>query len=300
MWPDRVVPSLTELALTARWGSLDPCYDSAMTEASTVTVKGGLTLSYAVQGDRTGPVLVLLPGPTDSWRSYEPVFERLPPSIRAIAVSQRGHGDSDKPTTGYRVEDLAADVVPFLDALGIERAVLAGHSGSCLVARRVAIDSPERVAGLVLEASPTTVRAVAGLEGFVESVVSGLKDPIDPDFARSVVVDTSSDDIEANVLDKLVAELLKVPARVWREMFAGLLQYDDMAALGRINAPTLLVWGDADPLVARDMQDQLARLIPAGELLVYPGVGHTPRWEDPSRFASDVAAFAERLLPTRR
>jgi non-heme chloroperoxidase len=271
-----------------------------MTEASTVTVEGGLTLSCAVQGDRAGPVLVLLPGPTDSWRSYEPILGRLPSSIRAIAVSQRGHGDSDKPTIGYRVEDLAADVVLFLDALGIERAVLAGHSGSCLIARRVAIDSPERVSGLVLEASPTTVRGVAGLEGFVESVVSGLKDPIDPDFARSVVVDTSSDDIEANVLDKLVAELLKVPAHVWREMFAGLLQYDDMAELGRINAPTLLVWGDADAMVTCDMQDQLARLIPAAELLVYPGVGHTPRWEDPTRFASDVAAFAERSLPTRR
>src|SRR6476619_1017859 len=200
-----------------------------MTKASTVAVEGGLTLSYAEQGDRAGPVLVLLPGPTDSWRSYEEVLERLPTSIRAIAVSQRGHGDSDKPTTGYRVEDLAADVVPFLDALGIEWAVLAGHSGSCLVARRVAIDSPERVAGLVLEASPTTVRGVTGFEAFVESVVPGLNDPIDP-----------------KVLDPLVAELLKVPAHVWREMFAGLLQYDDLSDLGRINAPTRLVWGDAD------------------------------------------------------
>ena len=92
-----------------------------------------------------------------------------------------------------------------------------------------------------------------------------------------------------------MTELLKVPAYVWREMFAGLLNYDDLAELGRINAPTLLVWGGADALVARDMQDQLARLITACELLVYPGVGHTPRWEDPSRFASDVVAFAERL-----
>lgn len=264
-----------------------------------MTVEGGLTLSYAALGlgDRAGPVLVLLPGPTDSWRSYEPVLERLPPSIRAIAVSQRGHGDSDKSPTGYRVEDFAADVVPFLDALSIERAVLAGHSGSCLVARRVAIDSPERVAGLVLEASPTTVRDVAGFEGFVESVVCDLKDPIDPEFARSFVVDTSSDEIEADVLDELVAELLKVPAYVWQEMLAGLLHYDDMAELGRITTPTLLVWGDADALVTRDMQDQLARLITASELLVYPCVGHTPRWEDPSRFASDVAAFVKRLLP---
>jgi pimeloyl-ACP methyl ester carboxylesterase len=62
-------------------------------------------------------VVLLLPGPTDSWRSYEPVLDQLPSSIRAIAVSQRGHGDSDKPATGCRVEDFAADVVPLLDGL---------------------------------------------------------------------------------------------------------------------------------------------------------------------------------------
>ena len=114
-------------------------YDSAMTrKVSTVTLGSGLTLSYAEQGDRSGPTLVLLPGPTDSWLSYQPALERIPPSIRTIAVSQRGHGDSDKPATGYRVEDFAADVVPLLDALRIERAVLAGHSGSCLVKNDVA------------------------------------------------------------------------------------------------------------------------------------------------------------------
>ncbi len=108
-------------------------------------------------------------------------------------VSQRGHGDSDKPATGYRVQDFAADVVPLLDALGIGRAVVAGHSGSCLVARRVALDHPERVAGLVLEASPSTLRDHAGLAAFVESVVVTLEDPIDSAFARSFVADTSSE-----------------------------------------------------------------------------------------------------------
>jgi non-heme chloroperoxidase len=162
-----------------------------MREVSTVTLGSGLTLSYADQGDRSDPPLVLLPGPTDSWWSYQPVLDRMPLSIRTIAVSQRGHGDSDKPATGYRVEDFAADVVRLLDALCVERAVLAGHSGSCLVARRVAIDAPERVAGLVLEASPTTLPHHAGLEEFVESIVLGLEDPIDPDFARSFVTDTS-------------------------------------------------------------------------------------------------------------
>jgi non-heme chloroperoxidase len=257
-------------------------------------------LSCAEQGDPSGPALVLLPGPTDSWRSYEPTLEALPLSIRTIAVSQRGHGDSDKPPAGYQVQDFAGDVVALLDALDLERAVLAGHSGSCLVVRRVAIDRPERVAGLVLEASPTTLRGHPGLAAFVTSVVSELRDPIDPGFARSFIVETSSGDIGPEVVDRLAGELLKVPACVWQECFAALSDYDDLDELGRITAPAMLIWGDGDGLVGRGMQEQLASLIPSAELVVYPGVGHTPRWEDPSRFASDVAAFVDRLGNRRR
>ncbi|HEX2192634.1 MAG TPA: alpha/beta hydrolase [Acidimicrobiales bacterium] len=266
-------------------------------EASTVTLANGVTLSVAENGDRSRPALILLPGPTDSWWSYQPVLERIPTSIRTVAVSQRGHGDSDKPATGYGVEDFAADVPELLDALAIDRAVLAGHSGSCLVARRVAIDVPERVAGLVLEASPVTLRGNPVLEEFVESVVSRLEDPVDPEFARSFVVDTSSGDVQPEAVDRLVSELLKVPAHVWREMFADLLQYDDVDEIGRITAPALLLWGDTDTLVGREIQEQLAACLAHGRLLVYPGVGHTPRWEQPARFASDVFSFVERLGP---
>lgn len=259
----------------------------------TVALANGITLSYAAQGDASGPVLVLLPGPTDSWRSYESVLAHLPAVVRVVAVSQRGHGDSDKPACGYRVEDLAADVVALLDSLAVERAVFAGHSGSCLVARRVAIDHPDRVAGLVLEASPTTLRGDAVLAHFVTSIVSKLRDPISPTFARSFVADTSTDELAPDVLDQLARELLKVPARVWKEVFADLLEYDDVEELAGITAPALLIWGDADGLVGRDMQTTLAARIRGAELLVYPGVGHTPRWENPSRFAADVAAFVE-------
>lgn len=80
------------------------------------------------------------------------------------------------------------------------------------------------------------------------------------------------------MLDRLVGELLKVPARAWREMFGGLLHYDDVAELGSITAPTLLIWGDADGVIDRGMQDTLAARLPLSDLVVYPGVGHTPRW----------------------
>ncbi len=262
-----------------------------------VSLASGLTLAYADQGDPSGPAVLMLPGPTDSSRSYQPVLDRLPHSVRAIAVSQRGHGESGKPEAGYRVEDFAADVVPLLDALGIERAVLAGHSGSCLVARRVALDHSDRVAGLLLEASPTTLRDDAQLLRFVESVVSELDDPISPDFARSFVVSTSSENVAPDLADLLVDEILAVPARVWKQTFAGLLAYDDQTELPLIETPTLLVWGDADALVSRALQDQLAGSIPAADVLVYPGVGHTPRWDDPARFSNDLMTFARGIGP---
>jgi pimeloyl-ACP methyl ester carboxylesterase len=265
-------------------------------EVSTIALPDGPTLSFAAQGERSGVPLLLLPGPTDSWLSYMPVLERIPSRIHAVAVSQRGHGDSDKPARGYHIEDFAHDVLLFLDALGIERAVLVGHSGSCLVARRVALDVPESVAGLVLEASPATLLGDAGLRKFVESVISTLQDPIDPSFVRSFVVDTSSPNLTDDLLDELVGELLKMPAHVWRELFTGLLQYDDREQLARVMAPTLLIWGDQDGLVRREVQEELIERIPSAHLIVYEGIGHTPRWEDPSRFASDLTDFVDRLV----
>ena len=258
-----------------------------------VTLPSGLRLSYTDQGGVIDPPVVLLPGPTDSWRSYQPVLDRLPSEIHAVSFSQRGHGDSDKPRSGYRVEDFAGDVVPLLDALGIERAVLAGHSGSCLVARRVALDHPERVAALLLEASPATLRNDSQLVDFVQQIAE-MEDPISRDFARSFITDTSSADIGADLVSVLVAETLKVPARVWRGTFAGLIEYDDVAQLVQVQAPTLLIWGDADALISQDVQDQLVDLIPDADLLVYRDVGHTPRWADPTRFASDLTRFVTR------
>jgi rifampin ADP-ribosylating transferase len=94
------------------------------------------------------------------------------------------------------------------------------------------------------------------------------------------------------MVDLLADEALKVPATVWKQTFAGLLAYDDMTELMLIEAPTLLVWGDGDGLVSREMQVELAGAIPDAALLVYADAGHTPRWDDPARFSDDLASFA--------
>ncbi len=72
--------------------------------------------------------MLLLHGVTDSWLSFERVLPYLPESINATALTQRGHGDADRPATGYRTRDYAADVAAFLDAVGLGAAVIVGDS----------------------------------------------------------------------------------------------------------------------------------------------------------------------------
>src|SRR5262245_25177392 len=114
------------------------------------TLDTGLQLEYIEQHPGGNVAAVFLHGVTDSCRSFEPVFPYLPPSLRALAISQRGHGGSDHPESGYSYRHFSKDVRGFLDALAIPRAWIVGHSMGSMVAQRFAVDHPERVVGLVL------------------------------------------------------------------------------------------------------------------------------------------------------
>jgi pimeloyl-ACP methyl ester carboxylesterase len=262
---------------------------------SSIELSTGVRLPFVEQGSRSGTPVTLLHGATDSWRSFEPVMPFLSPSVRAFALTQRGHGDADKPLTCYRPEDFAGDVVAFLDAQGIERAIIAGHSLGSFVAQRVALDHPERVLGLVLAGSHTTLRDHAGIGDFWDAVISTLTDPIDPAIAREFQESTVAKPLPPGLLDTFVQESLKAPARVWREIFAGMIEANHRPRLGVISAPTLILWGDRDTLIPSDEQDRLLAGIPNARLTVYPGIGHALHWEDPQRFAADLTAFVEQV-----
>lgn len=248
-------------------------------------------LSLVDLGDRRSEdVLVLLPGLSDSWRSYEAVLPHLPRSIRTIAVSQRGHGDSEKPQTHYSVRDYVADLQALLNALGVRHAVVAGHSSASVVARRFALDHPERVAGLVLEGSFVNL---AGVPEEIRAKFRALTDPIPREFVRDFTAGTFVHAPPPDFVDAMVDESLKVPARVWRETFAALVAYDDARELPTLATPTLIVWGDRDGIIDRSATETLAQSVRSSKLLAYGNVGHTPHWETPERFAGDVTAFVE-------
>lgn len=94
-------------------------------------------------------------------------------------------------------------------------------------------------------------------------------------------------------MDTFVEESLKVPAQVWKVTVRESLEHDQSGELGRIQAPTLLIWGDQEELASREDQDAQVEAIPNAALAVYEGVGHGVHWEEPERFASDLVSFVE-------
>jgi len=252
----------------------------------------GVTLQYVERGQRSGVPVLLLHAYLDSWRSFEEVLRNLPDSVHALAPSQRGHGDSDRPASGYGAADLVADVAAFMDAVELDAAVLVGSSSAGDTARRFALEHPARTLGLVLVGTFHTFPADAPAVREMREQIAALTDPVDPDFVRDFVEGTAGDAVPPGFLETMVAESRRVPAHVWREMLEGLL--DAPPATGAIDVPTLILWGDADPICPREEQDALLATIPLAELRSYTGVGHIVHWEQPERVAADIAQFAGR------
>lgn len=259
-------------------------------ELDTATLASGVTLEYAEKGHGKGKVVIFLHGYTDSWFSWSEVLASLPPQYHGYALSQRGHGDSERPATGYAMEDFADDVIAFMDHEGIAEATVVGHSMGSVIAQRVAIDHPERVERLVLVGSAANA-GNEGILGFLDFVLAEVNDPIDPGFVYEFQASTLATPVPADFLDTVVAESLKVPAFVWHAALAALAGSDTTAELPLIEAPTLIVWGDQDTIFFEADQQALDAGIPSSTLLVYEGIGHGVHWEDPVRFTDDLVGF---------
>ena len=174
------------------------------TAIKSVVLPNGIRLPYAEQGRRTGVPLLFLHGTSDSWRSFENVLPELPDWMRAIAVTQRGHGDADRPATGYRTQDFADDVAALMDALGLDKAIVVGHSMGGSIAQRFAIDHPARMLGLVLIGARASWHRHPGVLALGEAVAT-LSDPVDPDFVREFQLSTLAQPVSPAYLDAVVA-----------------------------------------------------------------------------------------------
>lgn len=259
-----------------------------------IRLPDGASLRYVEQGPADAMPLILLHGFPDSWLSYEPVLANLPSTMRAIALSQRGFGNSDKPEGGYHPRDLAADLAAFMKLRRIPRAIVVGHSMGALVAQRFALDFPERVAGLVLIGTFKSQRDSDEFRELLDAVAA-MKDPIDRDFVRAFQASTLAQRVPDEFFATVVAEGARLPLSIWRAVLKEIAAYDDFAELSQIAVQTILFWGERDGFSTYEQQQELASEIPGAELRVYAGAGHSLQWEEPKRFAGDLANFARTL-----
>jgi len=255
-----------------------------------VTLPSGVQVRYVERGAvDPSRVVIMLHGYTDSSYSFQSLMDRLDPAIQAIAIDQRGHGDSSKPGCCYAPEDFAADVVAFMDARQIKTATIVGHSMGGVIAQIVAITSPERVSGLVIVGSVPAFTNPA-VEGLL-AAVKELNDPIDRRFAHEFQASMIHKPIDTDELEGYVDASMTVPPRVWTDVLTQLLTVDLRSDLRGIKARTLILWGDKDGVATRADQATLFQEIPNATLKVYEGIGHAVHWEAPDRVAGDLGAF---------
>jgi pimeloyl-ACP methyl ester carboxylesterase len=257
-----------------------------------VRLATGPQLHYAERGDEDGEPLLFLHGWPDSWFSFSRVVSLLPGRLRAVIPDQRGFGDSERPASGYSIEDFAADAVAFLDALSIERATVVGHSFGSFVARRVVLAHPERVARTILIGTGVSATTPAIREA--QQAIVHLDDPVPEDFARAFQSSTAYVPLPGAFFEQIIAESTKLPARLWRQTLDSVMAYSDIGRLGEMATPTLLLWGEHDALFPRADQERLVAEIRGARLETYLETGHCPNWERPERVAADVEAFLQR------
>jgi len=255
-----------------------------------IALSTGVQLEYVEQGNRSGTPVIFLHGITDSWHSFEKVLPLLPQNIHAFAISQRGHGDSDRPPAGYHPKDFAADIAAFVKQKKLKRVVVVGHSMGSVVAQQFALDYPKLVQGIVLVGADAAFKDNPGMPEFYLEVLN-IGERTSKEFMEAFQKATLANDIDPAYFNTVVNEGLKVPGPVFGAAFAGLMDVDYTASLYKINAPTLILWGEKDAFCSASDQDLLAQHLRNVKRVVYAGTGHALHWEKPHQFVEDLSVF---------
>lgn len=207
--------------------------------------------------------LALVHGLSGSWRWWWPLVERLGARCRLHLL--------ELPRLGrLHAGEMALWLERILDAAGLERVCVAGHSLGGLVAAELAMRRPERVRRLVLVA-PAGIPCGRSVLGRAIPLIEELYDL-------------------RGRFPTIVADALRTGPVSLVHRIAYVSERDLRAELGSVRAPTLLVWGDRDRLVPVWAAEEWRRLLPTSQLVRLP-CGHVPMFEAPGELATSVLAF---------
>lgn len=212
---------------------------------------GGIELAYDVTGSPEAPPILLLHALGERGADWAPVKARFAERFLVFAPDLRGHGDSDWPGS-YSFQLMHADVIGFLDQLGLARVTVVGHSMGGTVAYLIAMEQPERVERLIVEDVPPPFRRDRAIPDRPEG-------PLGFDWA---------------VVPAIVSQVNRGEPALWDRLPA-------------IAAPTLLIGGGPDSHIPQDKLAAAAARIPRCDLVTIPA-GHLVHAARPAEFASAV------------
>ena len=288
------------------YAELEAKYASAASRF--VDLPGGYHVHYRDEGAPNAPLLVLLHGYGDSFTSWEGWVRELAPKYRLISLDFPGHGLTRAPQgTVLAGESLADFVDEFAAQLQLPKFAVAGNSMGGGVAWQLAVRHPERVNALIL----------IDAAGFPNDKPPGeiplafriLKYPLGRAFLRNI--DNRPlirEGLKTDVYDKSLitdfvvdrwADFQRAPGHraILMALNIGAQGKATPLLLATVRAPTLVLWGEADPLLEPASAQKFVAAIPGARLIIYPQVGHLPQIEIPQRSADDAAAFLASANP---
>jgi len=262
-----------------------------------VLLANGIHMAYIEMGDPKGPPVVLIHGYTDNARDWVPLIPFLNEHYRLIVVDIRGHGQSDKPECCYARIDFAYDIKLLLDSLHIQKADIVGHSLGSMISQVLAEQWPDRVRKVILISStggptPGTLPKKPAYDFAAE--IRKQKEPIDPDSPFMVEWWASPTPVNEEFIRRQRRDAAQIPLAVWLAVLEeGLGTGDIQAALPKLKAPTLLIWGSKDPIMEEDVRQSLRDALPAAKVKVFEGLGHNPFWEKPEAVAKVINEYLD-------
>jgi pimeloyl-ACP methyl ester carboxylesterase len=245
------------------------------------THTNGIDIYYEIHG--SGDPLVLINGlGYDLWMWHK-MIPGLAKYFQVVAFDNRGVGQTDKPEGPYTAQMLADDTAGLLEALGIHRTAVLGHSMGGFVAQALVLSRPDLVSQLILSATnfggpnhiPVTQEALAVLTDIESDPLERLK--------RGILVSCAPGFGDA--FPEFVQEWLGYrvenpiqPAPYQAQIAIGMALMSEEACfeprLKAIQAPTLILFGDHDKVVPPGNADLLAREIPNSTIKILPNAGH--------------------------
>jgi pimeloyl-ACP methyl ester carboxylesterase len=261
----------------------------------------GMRIRYLEAGDTQSerPAILMIHGWAGSAEDFRPLFDLLPPTVRAIAVDLPGCGQSDKPDAVYDLPYFVTFLKAFCDTLGLERIMLVGHSMGGQFAVHFTTRWPGIVQRLVLIA-PYGLKGeegiwlgLAGWGGFVD-LGFRLNNKLFIEWAlRANVLYQAAPAIvhaavESTARSILGPESSRAIARITRNVIG----HDSVEGLlPAVEQETLIIWGDHDKVLAPSWATTFLTQIPRARLVMVKDSGHMPMIEHPEETAGLIAGF---------